>query len=135
MLSFNLTDSIMSLCDLWFLWALFFLQVPIYNFGLLILFIVRLEMIIIGSTAKNINLLQKCFILSFNVRPLSDLYGSSEFTLNIGPRACAHHSNSQKVIINDQTKIEFWFLPMKYVICYSSALFIYPPISQWIHKI
>lgn len=51
-LSFNLTDSIMSLCDLWFLWALLFLQVPIYNFGLLILFIVRLEMIIIGSTAK-----------------------------------------------------------------------------------
>jgi hypothetical protein len=85
----------MSLCDLWLLSALLFLQVPICNFGLLILFIVRLKMITIGSTTKHQSSTET-ILLDFPSETSTDLYGSSETTLNIGPRTRTSHSNPQK---------------------------------------
>lgn len=85
----------MSLCDLWFLSALLFLQVPICNFGLLILFVVGLKMITIGSTTKHQSSTET-FLLDFPNETPSDLYGSSETTLNIGPWTHTSHSNPQK---------------------------------------
>lgn len=121
----------MPLYDFWFFSTLFFPQVLICNFGLLILFIVRLKMITIDSTTKHQSSTE-IFLLDFPSETPPHLYGSSETILNIGPWACTSHSDpyKKKFRINRESKMEYWFLPMKYLIWYASTSCLNPLTSQ-----
>lgn len=91
----------MPLYDFWFFSTLFFPQVLICNFGVLILFIVRLKMITIDSTTRHQSSTE-IFLLDFPSETPPHLYGSSETILNIGPWACTSHSDPYKKSQNKQ---------------------------------